>query len=251
VIFSSPLLRVFWLVCAAFAAVHGGAWAQELPQIDIGEAFIDLRTGPGDDFPVVQVAGRHDVLTVLIRHAGWVKVRTARGFEGWAPKGVIDAADPKHTLARTWRDTVDELLSSGRSDFGLAWGRYNGRSQESVFYAVRAPSGLGGEAVLGEGSGVASGLSFWRTSLLIQPWEWHGFVPGIGAGIGRSYALTGATTSAVALAGQTQAVIQAQLRYSVRQDWLVTLDWTDQSRYRTPAEGKQFQTLSLGVAFAF
>ncbi|MCB1646897.1 MAG: SH3 domain-containing protein [Pseudomonadales bacterium] len=61
--------------------------AVELPEhaapLTVREAFIDLRSGPGSAYPVVQVAERGDVVYPDKRRTGWIRVTTRRGFRGW------------------------------------------------------------------------------------------------------------------------------------------------------------------------
>lgn len=87
------------LRCALCLLLFGPAWAfaaevaaVEVPVVD---AYVDLRTGPDEDFPVVYVAERGDLLTVVLRRPGWYKVRTQKGRLGW-----LANADFERLLAR-------------------------------------------------------------------------------------------------------------------------------------------------------
>ncbi len=53
-------------------------------QVEVADAFLELRTGPGRGYPVTHVVARGDRVDVLMRRTDWLKVRDDRGREGWA-----------------------------------------------------------------------------------------------------------------------------------------------------------------------
>ena len=57
---------------------------RELLQLFVTAPFLELHTGPGRGYPVTQVIERGDSVDVLFRRTQWFKVRSERGFEGWA-----------------------------------------------------------------------------------------------------------------------------------------------------------------------
>ena len=250
-IFSSRLRTLLAFLCLVAGAVPVHVCAQELIRLEVRDAYVDLRTGPGDEFPIVQVAGRHEVLTVLLRHAQWVKVRNERGFEAWVSAAQLSASDPEGLVTSTWRDHVARQVATGRIAYGLSWGYYDRQPQEAVSMAFRSPSGLTAELAFGEGNGQATGLTYWKSVALIQPFDWHGLAPGIGLGLSRSQYQARSTASSVALAGTTQALLQLELRYAFSRDWLIRFDWTDASRFRTPGEGAKLQAVTAGLSFQF
>jgi hypothetical protein len=58
--------------------------AREHAQVFITAPYLELRSGPGRGYPVLQVAERDESVEVLFRRTDWFKVRTERGVEGWA-----------------------------------------------------------------------------------------------------------------------------------------------------------------------
>lgn len=71
----------------------------------VADPFLELRSGPGRGYPVTQVVRRGEPVTLLKRRTDWVKVRAARGIEGWVHReqmamtlvpdmGPLDASEP-------------------------------------------------------------------------------------------------------------------------------------------------------------
>lgn len=95
---------------AADAPASATAAAEsKLLQLFVAAPYLDLRTGPGRGYPVTQVVARGESLDVLFRRTDYFKVRTTRGFEGWAAA----------------RDLQDALLADG-SAFKLDLGDRSG-----------------------------------------------------------------------------------------------------------------------------
>ena len=58
------LIMIFVLVAPALAQ-----------QVVVQKDYVDLRTGPGRGYPVVEVALKDDSLQLLMQRTGWVKVQ--------------------------------------------------------------------------------------------------------------------------------------------------------------------------------
>jgi hypothetical protein len=86
---ASRLVRtLLMLLCAAgFACATASAAtpdAEKLLQLFVTEPYIELRTGPGRGYPVTQVVTRGESVDVLYRRTDYFRVRTHRGYVGWA-----------------------------------------------------------------------------------------------------------------------------------------------------------------------
>jgi hypothetical protein len=57
---------------------------REYLQLFVVQPFLNLRTGPGRGYPVTQVVARGESFDVLYRRTDYFRVRTEKGFEGWA-----------------------------------------------------------------------------------------------------------------------------------------------------------------------
>ena len=80
--FISPFLIISFLWGLSFTALA----EDKYPSVEIVEAYIDLRTGPGRGYPIFYVAERGEWIEVIKRRTDWVKVRTERDKVGWVSR---------------------------------------------------------------------------------------------------------------------------------------------------------------------
>jgi SH3 domain protein len=59
-----------------------------------GEVRLNLRSGPGNQYRILEVLKTGDSLQVLKREEKWTMVRTPTGDEGWIPGGYLNAQPP-------------------------------------------------------------------------------------------------------------------------------------------------------------
>lgn len=111
-------------------------------KVTVAEPYIEMRTGPGQGYPVFHVADRGAAIEVLRRRTTWFEVRTERGVKGWV--------DEEH-LSRTLQADGAPLAISrpGRDDFeGRHWeayfslGDFDGASSISLTGAWRMSTNL-------------------------------------------------------------------------------------------------------------
>ncbi|MDX1695539.1 MAG: SH3 domain-containing protein, partial [Ketobacteraceae bacterium] len=77
--FISPFLII---ACLWSLSVNVQA-ADRYPSVEVVEAYINLRTGPGRGYPVFYIAERGEWIEVIRRRTDWFEVRTERDKVGW------------------------------------------------------------------------------------------------------------------------------------------------------------------------
>ena len=83
------LTNLFWVVSLAFLTLlafypERATAAKELRKVAVAEPYVELHTGPGRGYPVFYIAERGETVELLKQRTDWIKLRTARGVEGWA-----------------------------------------------------------------------------------------------------------------------------------------------------------------------
>ena len=81
-----PTILATFSLLALF--ISGLAFAEKKPpepafEVQVEDAYLDIRTGPGLDFPVIYVALRGDVLKVRLHRPGWYRVEYGKAHSGW------------------------------------------------------------------------------------------------------------------------------------------------------------------------
>ena len=129
------MLRRLSIACSFFL-VAGVAVAQEdVLQVVIAEPFIELRTGPAENYPIFFVVDRGERIDVLQRRTTWFKVRAERGQEGW-----VSAEQLQQTLRLSGAAVeVPSFTLADYADrsweFGALYGDFGGANAISVFGA--------------------------------------------------------------------------------------------------------------------
>jgi hypothetical protein len=146
------ILLVLHLLAAPLAQC-----AEEYLQVFVTEPYLELHTGPGRGFPVFQSVGRDESVDVLKRRTEWFKVRTERGYEGWARQQDM----LKTVLADGSPFTIDvgdmAGFTSHRWEGGVFfYGDYGGASYVSAYGARSFNQNLKLELTIGQFLGNSS-----------------------------------------------------------------------------------------------
>ena len=159
------LLCILILCCAGTGRVQ----AADYPSVRVAEPYLDLRTGPGRGYPVTQIVERGDWVEVMLRRTDWIKVRTEKGFEGWAHQNAM-----AQTLDPDGQPT--EIPTVGEGDFvhrrwetGFKIGTFAGARTSDAYLGYYFTSNLSIEATLGEAFGSTVDFQFLNLSLTHQP----------------------------------------------------------------------------------
>ena len=100
--------RLTLLVLLAWGlALSGPAPAAAEPAWIRAEVRLNLRTGPGSSYRILDMLQTGDAVTILERAEGWTKVESADGKLGWIPAGYLQAtAPPTIRLAQLEREVT-------------------------------------------------------------------------------------------------------------------------------------------------
>lgn len=91
----------------------------------VAEAYIDMRTQPGRGYPIFYVAERGEEIELLKQRTDWIKIRNARGVEGWAHVDDIGSTLNRHGEPLALKSPDLESFGNRRWEFGLMLGDYD------------------------------------------------------------------------------------------------------------------------------
>ena len=231
------------------AAAGDSATSDE--RLQITEAYIELRTGPGRGFPVFFVAGRDEWIAIELRRTDWYKVRTDGGKIGWVSRQQLESTLTAGGVRKSFRDILLDDYLTRRVQLGVAWGRFKSEPMLKLWSSYRLSETLSVEGTLGQVQGVFSGTDFWHVNLLAEPWSDRRFSPFAGVGFGKfknfpNQSLVGAQTTDAKLAGGVIGV-----RYHLSDRFVLRADYSLYTAFVTDQHSAEYRAFTAGLSFFF
>ena len=124
---------LLFLLCSFFLAGVVHSKERQLQQVVVAEPFLDLRTGPGQGYPVFYAVSRGESLSIQKRQADWFKVETQRGKEGWVNRAEMDLTLLPNGEAVAFEDTSREDWETRRWEMGMLYGDFGGADIISAY----------------------------------------------------------------------------------------------------------------------
>jgi len=236
---------------AAPASVATPARDGDAERLQITEAYLELRTGPGRGYPVFFVAGRDEWIAIELRHTDWYKVRTDGGKVGWVSRQQLESTLTAGGVRKSFRDILLDDYLTRRVQMGVAWGRFKSEPMLKLWSSYRLSETLSVEGTLGQVQGVFSGTDFWHINLLAEPWSDRRFSPFAGVGFGKfknfpNLSLVGAETTDAKLAGAVIGV-----RYHLSDRFVLRADYSLYTAFVSDAHSAEYRAFTAGISFFF
>lgn len=174
-----------WMPIAARAEETG-------EQVQVADAYLELRTGPGRGYPVFYIAERGQRVTLLVRRTDWFKVRTANGKLGWVSREQMERTLTDAGVAKTFRDVLYEDYLRRRFEAGFAYGRMSGERLAGNDAALEGAMGyrinehLSVELALSQVSDKFLSANFVYFSLVSEPYPTWTISPTLSLGLGKA-----------------------------------------------------------------
>lgn len=245
-----PPWRIF-LSCLLLAATDAQAQAGAGERLEVDDPYVEVRTGPGDTYPVTQVAVRHESIWVEFQRADWYKVHTQNGSTGW-----VDRRQLEHTLTesgrrKSFRDVLIDDYLARRLELGAGWGHTQSAPfvRLSATYYLRPTFAV--EARYEQIQGLYSGTSAWNLGIETMPWNFGRWQPYAGLGLGRSNFQPSVSLISAHSANSNTAEAELGVRAHVTDRLMVRLDWQQSVVLFSAGQTDQFHMLSAGVSFFF
>jgi hypothetical protein len=257
---TSATQRIGWrralargVACLLLAVVGGlpAAPAAAAEKVQITDAFIELRTGPGRGYPVFHVAGREEWIELLLRRTDWFKVRTADGREGWVHRAQLETTLTEAGTTKAFRDVLLDDYLQRRLELGGAWGQFKGEPMLKIWSAYRFADTLSVEGTIGQVQGAFSGTEFWHVNLNVEPWSDRRLSPFFGIGLGQFKNIPNASLVDAFATKANLANAALGLRYHIAERFVARLDYAIYTAYVADSDTAEYKAVTLGLAFFF
>ncbi len=147
--------RLIMLALIALTLMPPGLLAEDTapPESRVVDAYIDLHTQPGRNYPVFYVAERGEHIELLKRRTDWVKVRNNRGIEGWVHIDAIGRTVDTNGAALGFTSPNRDTFNNRNWEFGLMLGDLDGTDAITGYGAWQFTRNLSLEAAYTENYG--------------------------------------------------------------------------------------------------
>jgi hypothetical protein len=156
----------------------------EVVSLEVAEPFIEMHTGPGRGYPVFHVVEQGESVEILVRKAGWYKIRAAEQKVGWA-----SSTELAHTLEPT--GVPVDLPEVGYGDYlksrwrlGFSSGQLEGANTFALSVGYRPLAWGGVELEGGKVFDQSVTSDFYGLRLLIEPFTKYALSPYLSVGVG-------------------------------------------------------------------
>ena len=173
------------LRCLVLLLVMGSAVADEAYQtVEVADAYVELRTGPGRGFPVFHVVERGQWVEILKRKTDWFKVRSAKGHEGWVDRGQRERTLTATGVRKSFRDILVADYLERKLEVGFSGGQFDADPVMAVRIGYRPQTNFLGEFSLSQVSGEFSSTRLYSLNLMGMPFPDRRFSPYVTIGAG-------------------------------------------------------------------
>ena len=233
-----------------FLAATATALAEGL-EVTVADPFLEMRTGPGRAFPVVNVVERGEKVQVEKRRTDWFQVIDENGREGWVHKGQMAETLIPAGVKMEIDDPGREDFGAHRREVGLLVGDYGGSNVVTAYGAYAFNEHLSAEVAVSHLLGNFSDGQYLTLGVTHVPrpdWRIQPFLS-IGTGVIRiepkgTLVGTEVRTDQVAYAGIGVRAYVAR-RFIVRGEFKEYVVFTDRDENEEDTEWK------IGFAFFF
>ena len=238
------------LTLVLLAAPAAGREREHL-QVYVTAPYMELRSGPGRGYPVLNVAERDESVEVLFRRTDWFKVRTQRGVEGWASQ-----RDMLRTVLADGTPFTFDLgdrtgFTAHNFEMGVFAGDYGGATLVSGFGSFSFNSQLAAEVSVGQflgkfSNGVVGDLGL--THVIMPEWRLSPFLM---LGTGLVHVTPKVTLVQPSDRTNQTAYVGGGLRFYLTRRFFVRAEYKSHVVFTKRNANEEVDEWKLGFAFFF
>lgn len=238
--------RLMGLLLALLLPLAAGA---EPLQVDVRDPYLDLHTGPGKGYPIVQSIERGAVIDIGHRRTDWYQVHT-QTTSGWVHRKQLHATLAAAGVDEGQRAAILDRHIEGRLRAGLSAGIFDDDPIVSFWGGYRFTPLWSAELSVSQAAGDYSSTRLFRLEAVAQPWPEQRFPLHLLAGIGRAENLPRKTLlerhkdNAWAFNAGLGVSKQLEPRFALRADWR----W---NHARFSGDNQNYHELTVGFVLLF
>lgn len=222
-----------------------------VPRVRVVAPFLDLRTGPGRGYPIVQVAERDEWVVIELRHTDWFKVRTARGQVGWVSRAQMASTVTEDGVPFELADPSLQDYLNRTFEVGGGYGASKTTAITRLWAGWRFSDTLSLDATIVDVQAKASTTGIWTAGLLTEPWSNQRLSPFMGIGVGRfHYKPNESLVNAEKIDGNL-GVFTLGARYHLASRVALRVEYIRYAVFVSELESRNYQAGTIGLSIHF
>ena len=141
---------------------------EQRPQLLIEVPFVELHSGPGKGYPVINIIEKNDKVSVIVKRTSWIKVEDKRGEQGWLHQDAlleVSYSDEKVNLNEVAYQDYQQRQWEG----SVMLGDLNGANYYNIALGYVFSPAISTELSLAKSQGDISDSNIYQLSLVSQP----------------------------------------------------------------------------------
>ena len=221
----STLFALLLAMVAAFSTCR--ADDENLSQVEIAEPFINLHSGPGSAYPIVNVIKRGILVTIVRRQTNWFQIQTGDGKSGWASRDEMQLTLLPDGEPFVVTDVDEGSFRNRDWSFGLSGGEFENAAIVSIFSGYSFTENMALELNLSDSPGNVSSSTLIKFNLIMQPFpEWTAS-PFFSLGVGRIKVQPSATLIASSARENTMSQVGLGVHYYLSRRFVFRFEYNE------------------------
>lgn len=229
------------------------AFAQSLTgqKVKVLEPFVELRTGPGEGYPVFHTTEAGELLELMYRKTSWVRVRDGRGREGWASVDAIRKTMDSEGLGVAFKEPRFEDFNSRRWELGALGGDFDGASVGSFYGGYWWTEYLSTELGFSQILGNFSEIRMINADLVHQPFPTWRVSPFFALGAGTAYIRPKSSLVDVENRNEDSVHFGLGVRFYVSDRYFVRAEYKEYVVFTDRDQNEEAQEWKIGLSVFF
>lgn len=179
---AKSLLFALFLCCLIVYPLN--VLADDKPiELQIEVSFIELHSGPGTGYPILNVIEKGEFVEVLVKRTSWLKIKDQRNNIGWLNQSDLFGLTQQGKKIAQLELTITDFQNRAY-EAGAMYGDFDGADFYNIHFDYILSSVFSTEISLGKALGEISDSDLYEVMLISQPFPDLVVIPYIGIGGG-------------------------------------------------------------------
>ncbi|MER2493683.1 SH3 domain-containing protein [Catenovulum sediminis] len=219
-------------------------------QLIVEVPFVEMHSGPNIAYPVIYVAERGEVLTVVRKRTSWLKVSDKRGNQGWIHQDALRLLTQKERRIQLAEYSFEDYQNRNW-ETGVMFGQLNKAEYFNWYIAYMFDPVLSTEFSAGKVLGQSSDSTVYDLILLAQPFPQWTVTPFLGVGAGVIETKPHSVLAQAQDRNNTLLTTNVGLKYHVTRNFIIRAEYKFSLVLTKRNSNEELDTWKLGISAFF